>query len=116
MNTMTIKPELTWVSVCKASDLTPNTGVCALVNGKQVAIFHCQRSGNLYAIDNFDPLGKANILSRGIIGSIEGEPYVASPLYKQHFHLRTGACLEEPEIQIPTYSIRTIEGEVQVQA
>ncbi|GAM60705.1 nitrite reductase (NAD(P)H) small subunit [Vibrio ishigakensis] len=54
------------------------------------------------------------MLSRGIIGSIEGEPYVASPLYKQHFHLQTGACLEEPEQQIKTYPVRAHEGEIQV--
>ncbi|WP_239502544.1 nitrite reductase small subunit NirD [Vibrio astriarenae] len=116
MNTMTIAPETktSWLTVCTTADLSPNTGVCALVSGKQVAIFNCTRSGNLYAIDNFDPIGNANILSRGIIGSINDEPVVASPLYKQHFSLTTGACLEEPEYQVKTYRIREHNGEIQV--
>lgn len=103
-----------WQTVCRVTDLTPNIGVCALVEDEQVAIFNCARTDSLYAVANFDPIGKANVLSRGIIGSIEGEPYVASPLYKQHFHLQTGACLEEPEQQIKTYPVRAHEGEIQV--
>ena len=39
----------------------------------------------LYAIGNYDPAGDANVLSRGIIGSVNGQTVVASPLYKHHF-------------------------------
>ncbi|MDN2481540.1 nitrite reductase small subunit NirD [Vibrio agarivorans] len=116
MNTMIIKPATTtsWLTVCTLADLSPNTGVCALVAGKQVAIFNCQRSGALYAIDNYDPIGNANILSRGIIGSINDQPVVASPLYKQHFHLKTGVCLEEPKYSVSTYSVRNHQGFIQI--
>lgn len=104
-----------WKIVCKESDLAPNVGSCALINNEHVAIFNCKRTNSLYAISNYDPIGKASILSRGIIGSIDGQPYVASPLYKQHFHLETGVCLEQPEHQLKTYLIRSIDGEIQVQ-
>ncbi|UUM31956.1 nitrite reductase small subunit NirD [Vibrio japonicus] len=105
-----------WVTICQVSDLVPNAGVCALVVDQQVAIFSCTRTGSLYAVSNYDPIGDANVLSRGIIGSLDGQPYVASPLYKQHFHLETGVCLEEPHYQIKTYPVREYHGSIQVQS
>ncbi|WP_375748252.1 nitrite reductase small subunit NirD [Vibrio sp. HN007] len=104
-----------WITVCQADDLVSSIGLCALVGDQQVAIFSCKRTGSLYAVSNFDPIGKANVLSRGIIGSLDDKPYVASPLYKQHFNLETGICLEEPEYQIKTYPVREQNGAVQVQ-
>ena len=35
---------MTQLTVCKINDIIPETGVCALVNGKQVAILHKRRS------------------------------------------------------------------------
>ncbi len=105
-----------WVTVCAASDLTPNTGVCALLNGEQVAIFFCGKNQQLYAVSNFDPVGGAYVLSRGIMGSIGEAVVVASPLYKQHFNLQTGECLEEPEHRLKVYPIRLEAGDVQLQA
>ena len=84
--------------------LVPNGGVCALLEGRQVAVFYLPSlSPSVYAIDNRDPLGNANVLSRGIVGDIDGEPVVASPLYKQHFSLRTGRCVEDEAICIPVH-------------
>jgi nitrite reductase (NADH) small subunit len=103
-----------WINVCKASDLLPDSGVCALVEGQQVAIFHLPKEGALYAIHNYDPIGKANVLSRGIVGDIQGEPVVASPLYKQHFSLLTGQCLEDETINVPVFLVRVIEGRVEI--
>lgn len=102
-----------WVSVCKENDITPDTGVCALLNEKQVAIFKDRTSNNLFAIDNYDPIGKANVLSRGILGSIGEKIVVASPLFKQHFCLQTGQCLEE-DCSVATYQVRVENGEVQI--
>jgi nitrite reductase (NADH) small subunit len=104
-----------WQTICALEDIAPNVGVCALVDGEQVAIFRCTRTQSLYAVSNYDPIGKANVLSRGIIGSIEGRLYVASPLYKQHFNLTTGECLEKPEYCLKTYSVRENGGQVEVQ-
>ena len=82
--------EKPWISVCEIDDLMPDTGVCALVNQQQVAIFRSRRLNEIFAISNYDPIGEANVLSRGIIGSIGDEVVVASPLYKEHYNLRTG--------------------------
>jgi len=97
-----------------------NSGVCALVdvNGEeqQVAIFHIPDTDNkVFAIGNWDPCGKANILSRGIIGNIGDELVVASPLYKQHFSLTTGQCLEE-DASVPVYNVTLENDEVFIAA
>jgi len=103
-----------WQDVCGVDDLQPDSGVCALVEGQQVAIFYMSKDKAVYAINNHDPFGNANVLSRGIIGDINGQPVVASPLYKQHFNLQTGVCLEDETVTIPTYAIRIENGNVQV--
>lgn len=120
MNTMTAEPnahqdmQADWVKVCEEKDLLADTGVCALINNQQVAIFKSRRLNELFAISNYDPIGEANVLSRGIIGSIGDAVVVASPLYKQHFNLRTGDCLEQPEHKLVTYPVRTKSGWIEV--
>jgi nitrite reductase (NADH) small subunit len=103
-----------WQNVCNIDDLQPDSGVCALVEGQQVAIFYMPKDSVVYAISNYDPYGNANVLSRGIIGDINGQPVVASPLYKQHFNLQTGNCLEDETVTIPAYAVRLENGSVQV--
>jgi nitrite reductase (NADH) small subunit len=104
-----------WKDICSADDLQPDSGVCALVEGQQVAIFFLVKEQVVYAIHNYDPIGKANVLSRGMIGDIKGEPVVASPLYKQHFNLKTGICLEDENIAVTAYPIRIENGRVEIQ-
>ncbi len=104
-----------WISVCEYQDLLPDTGLCALVNKQQVALFKSRRLNEIFAVSNYDPIGEANVLSRGIIGSIGDEVVVASPLYKEHFNLRTGECLEKPEYTLSVYAVRVEDGLVQVQ-
>ena len=104
-----------WVTVCDESDLIPGTGVCALLGAdQQVAVFKTRKNSAVYAISNYDPIGKANVLSRGITGSIGDDIVVASPLYKQHFNLATGACLEDSEQSVKTYPVRIEAGKVQL--
>jgi NAD(P)H-dependent nitrite reductase small subunit len=95
--------------VCKLGDIVPDTGVCALVNGRQVAVFRLADDG-VHAIDNLDPFSHANVLSRGIVGDLKGELVVASPIYKQHFNLTTGQCLEEADVRIAVFPAR-VEGD-----
>ncbi len=104
-----------WITVCQVDDLEPDSGVCALVDGRQVAIFYIPKIQAIYAVGNYDPIGKANVLSRGMTGDIKGEPVVASPLYKQHFSLKTGVCLEDDNVRIDVYDVRIDEnGQVEI--
>ena len=102
-----------WVRICRLEDIVPNTGVCALVGGRQVAVFRLD-DDSLYALSNHDPFSKANVLSRGIVGDIKGEMVVASPVYKQHFSLQSGQCLEDPEVRVPVFPVRLDTGVVWV--
>lgn len=97
------------IAVCKLEDIVRNTGVCALVGEHQVAVFRID-DDRVYAIDNHDPFSQANVLSRGIVGDLNGELVVASPIYKQHFSLVTGRCLEDAEVSVPVYTVR-VEGD-----
>ncbi|MGP8305494.1 nitrite reductase small subunit NirD [Vibrio sp. YIC-376] len=103
-----------WISVCESDVIAPNTGVCAKVGNKQIAIFFSKRTNSLHAISNYDPIGKANILSRGIVGCINEILCVASPLYKQHFCLETGKCIENPEYNVPIYEVRNNNGMIEL--
>jgi len=94
-----------WTAVCRGDDIVPNTGVCALVNGRQIAVFKLEDE-SVYAIDNFDPFSEANVLSRGIVGDLKGEVVVASPIYKQHFNLKSGQCVEEQDVKLAVYPAR----------
>ncbi|MGQ0657581.1 MAG: nitrite reductase small subunit NirD [Chromatiales bacterium] len=103
-----------WEDVCPAADLIDNIGVCALIGDRQIAIFRLSGSHELYAIDNYDPFSEAYVLSRGVAGDLKGQPVVASPIYKQHFNLQTGQCLEDASVKLATYPVRIVNGMVQV--
>ena len=102
-----------WHDVCALEDLVEGTGVCALVGGRQIAVF--QVHGRVYALDNFDPASRANVLSRGLTGDLQGERVVASPIYKHHFALTSGRCIEDPTFSVTAYPTRVVDGRVQVE-
>lgn len=97
-----------WRPVCRREDLVGNSGVVALVNDVQIALFYLPdaEGQTLYAIENRDPKSGANVIGRGIVGHLGGELVVASPLYKQHFRLRDGQCVEYPEQRLRTWAAR----------
>ena len=103
-----------WTTICPLARILANTGVCALVDGQQIAVFRVGEGTDVYAIDNYDPFSKAYVLSRGIVGDRNGVPKVASPIYKQNFSLLTGECLDDTTIVLATFAARVVDGQVQV--
>jgi nitrite reductase (NADH) small subunit len=103
-----------WTTICPLDRILPNTGVCALINGQQVAVFRVGEGEDVYAIENYDPFSKAYVLSRGIVGDRNGIPKVASPIYKQNFSLLTGECLDDASIKLQIFFARVVDGQVQV--
>ncbi|WP_309742475.1 MULTISPECIES: nitrite reductase small subunit NirD [unclassified Chamaesiphon] len=103
-----------WTTICTLDRILPNTGVCALVNDRQIAVFRVGEGNDVYAIENYDPFSKAYVLSRGIVGDRNGIPKVASPIYKQNFSLLTGECLDDSSVKLETFSARIVDGQVQI--
>lgn len=104
---MTAAHTCKWQTICTRADLVAGSGVCALAGKEQVALFYLpDEERQIYALSNRDPIGEANVLSRGVLGDINGRLVVASPLYKQHFDLLTGACLEQEDIRVEVYHVR----------
>ncbi|ASR04407.1 nitrite reductase (NAD(P)H) small subunit [Gordonia rubripertincta] len=114
-----------WVRACPIDDLIVGRGVAVLgPRGEQAALFRLPAAetdreaapgrSRLYAIGNIDPFGRAAVLSRGLTGDRAGEPTVASPLGKQVFALRTGVCLDDESVSVPSYGVRVVERIVEV--
>ena len=96
-----------WQPLCSVADLVANSGVVALLGGQQVALFYLpETEQQVFAIGNCDPKSGANVIGRVILGQLQGELVIASPLYKQHFRLSDGGCLEYPELSLPVWPAR----------
>lgn len=93
-----------WQQVCHIDELIPDAGVAVRAHGRQLAIF--QTEAGIFAVDNLDPFSQANVLSRGIVGELKGRTVVASPMYKHHFCLQTGQCLEDATVSVQCWSLR----------
>lgn len=114
---MTILKEMNdaeWIEVCSLDDITPNTGVGAWLAGQQIAVFRVGSEKRVYALSNQDPFSKAFVMSRGILGDLQGERVVASPIYKQHFSLATGRCLEDKDQKLLVFPSKIENGKVLV--
>ncbi|KJY81541.1 nitrite reductase [Vibrio galatheae] len=107
---------MAFTKVCSIDDIIPGTGVVALLNGQQVAIFRPRATEEVFAINNMDPFFQSNVLSRGLIVEHDDQLWVASPLKKQRFNLATGACMEDATKSVKSYQARVSKGKVEVAA
>lgn len=106
-----------WLPVCDLADLIPDLGTAALIDGEQVAVFSC-RDGRVYAVQQADPRADgANVMSHGIVGSKGDAPTLASPLHKELYDLRTGACIDPKGAEptpLRTWPVRVEDGLVEI--
>lgn len=107
-------PKMEWIDICALSDLPVDMGIGAMLQDKQIALFYLEDLESVYALSNFDPFSNANVIARGIVGSLGDELVVASPIYKQHFSLTSGRCVEKDSVSLETYPVRIENGRVQV--
>ena len=105
--------DMNFTPICNVDQILPNTGVAALVDGHHVAVFRVGTDA-FHAIDNIDPRSGASVLSRGLVGNLGERVVVASPLYKNHFDLQSGECLEAPEHSVRAHAVRVEQGRVHV--
>ncbi len=104
-----------WTAACSVARLQPMRGVAVLLpDNAQVALF-LLADNSIRAVGNVDPIGRAAVLSRGIVGDRGGFPVVQSPLKKQAFSLLDGRCLDADGVSIPVYATRVgVDGTVWV--
>jgi nitrite reductase (NADH) small subunit len=111
-----------WIDICQTTDLVENSGICAVLPGfdniksenGQVALFYLPHLRQVFVLSNWDPIGRANVMYRGIIGSIKDEPVITSPLYKQHYSLHSGVCIEQADKALTVYASRFHDNTVQI--
>lgn len=103
-----------WQTVCSLEDLVAHSGVAALVNGKQIALFYLPENDTVFATDNYCPFADANVLARGIVGDLKGKTVITSPIYKQHFCLNSGTCLEDENVTISVFETQIENNQIQV--
>jgi nitrite reductase (NADH) small subunit len=108
-----MSPTEDWLPVCRLAELEVERGVSALVHGHPMAIFRTTDDA-VYAIGSHDPFDRTNVLSKGIVGTREGVPFVASPRHRHAFDLRSGQCLDDEHVSVPAYEVRVVEGVVLV--
>jgi nitrite reductase (NADH) small subunit len=119
-NDMSLNPSVNstdvkvWFKAAKLDAFPENGGACIRYKDLQVAVFNFTRRSEWYACQNLCPHKMQMALSRGIIGSSEGEPKVACPFHKKTFSLKTGECLNAEECTIDTYPVKVEDGYVYV--
>ena len=106
-------PARAWEAICPLEVIHADTGVTALIRGRQVAVVRVGEC-EVFALDNLDPFSGAMVIARGIVGDRAGVPTIASPIYKQAFDLRSGACLDEPGVSLATWPARVVDGRVEI--
>lgn len=102
-----------WEDICSLDDIPPHSGMAARIDGQQIALFHLPGSG-VYALANREPGSDANVLARGLLGDVAGEPVVISPLYKQRFRLRDGVSVDDASLRLTAWPVRVEQGRVRV--
>ncbi|MEX0426862.1 nitrite reductase small subunit NirD [Nocardioides sp. DS6] len=102
-----------WQPVCTVDDLEVERGATALVHGQAVALFR-MADDTVYALGNHDPYAKASVLAKGIVGMRGQVPFVASPVHRHAFDLRTGRCLDDQHVAVPAYLVKVVDGTVLV--
>jgi len=97
-----------WHSVCELADLEEGLGRSVVLQGDVVALFRC--AGHIYALDGMDPVAGVAVMALGLVGDCQGEPMVASPIYKQRYSLRDGHCFDNPALHLRTWQV-SLDGE-----
>jgi nitrite reductase (NADH) small subunit len=99
-----------WFKAAPVSDFPENGGACVKYKDLQIAVFNFSRRNEWYACQNLCPHKMQMVLSRGMIGSTEGDPKIACPFHKRTFSLRNGLCLNGDEDRISVFPVKVEDG------
>lgn len=101
-----------WFKAARTTDFPENGGACVKYKDMQIAVFNFSRRNEWYACQNLCPHKMQMVLSRGMVGSMDGEPKVACPFHKKAFSLKTGSCLNAEEENISVFPVKIEDGYV----
>lgn len=92
-----------FVKVGRVADLVDGQVRVVQVNGQRIALFHV--GGRYYALEAACP-HEGEPLADGVIEGLR----VLCPWHGYDFHLKTGACEQEPDLRLLTYPVK-VQGE-----
>ena len=103
-----------WLDAGGVELFPANAGATVLLEGRQIAVFRFARLGRWFACQNLCPHKLENVLGRGLLGELDGEPKVACPLHKRTFSLVTGANLNGDCPPVTIFPVRVAGGHVEI--
>lgn len=104
--TVTENEVKTWFRVGDVNDFPENAGACIKYNTKQIAVYNFTRKEKWYACQNICPHKMEMVLSRGMVGDVDGIPKVACPMHKKNFSLEDGSNLNGDDYKIAVYPVK----------
>ena len=98
--------EARWTHVGKVWDFPKDGGATIKYGKTQIAVFNFTSRGEWYATQNMCPHKREFVLSRGLVGDVNGVPKVACPIHKKTYSLETGKGLNDKDFSIQTFPVR----------
>ncbi len=108
----TADPQKQWICFGEASAIPCDGGATVKHGRHQIAIFNFSKMDRWFASQNLCPHKREMVLSRGLLGDIEGLPKVVCPMHKKSFSLETGEGLSDPTYSISTFPVEIREGRI----
>ena len=103
-----------WLKVCNTDDLIADGGVCVLLGQQQIALFFESAKAQVYAVSNLDPVQGVECISRGLMGCVGSQVYVATPLLKHRYELATGQSLDDGDLPLACWQARILDQAVEL--
>ena len=99
-----------WVQVGKVWDFPHDGGATIKYGRTQIAVFNFASRDEWYATQNMCPHRREFVLSRGMIGDVNGKPKVACPVHKKNFSLESGQCMSGDDYSLQVFPVK-VEGD-----
>lgn len=101
-----------WVCFGEAAAIPADGGATLKYGRHQIAIFNFAKMDKWFACQNLCPHKREMVMSRGLLGDMDGLPKVVCPMHKRAFSLETGEGLNDPELNISTFPVEIREGRI----
>lgn len=97
-----------FVRVGRVADLAQGEVKVVQVDGQAIALFHV--AGRYYALEAACP-HEGEPLADGVIEGL----HVLCPWHGYDFHLKTGKCEQDPDLQVLTYPVKVQGGDLLIE-